>query len=333
MLKRLLLLGVSIGVSTLLACDPVPPDELAEVPRSEAQALTSGSAIQQVFVVMMENQNAKDVYGNPDAPYLNQLMKDYGYATNFQDCLPSSVPSEPHYVWLEAGTNVFSDVTFGGDGDATAKNSTASTAHLVNLLDNAGVSWMAYQEGIDSISGACPIASNFLTRYAAKHNPFVFFKDVSGNPPSKSASRCVAHNKPLSQFASDLSAGKAARYNLITPNLCHDMHGAIGCSGGSNVKQGDTWLKGFLPSLITYAKANRGVILITWDETEGTTTQPFVIIGNGLKSAGYASKVRYDMSSVLKSIQRIFAVTPLLGHAADASTTDLSDFFTAGSFP
>lgn len=332
--KRLLSLGLTMGFSTLLACDPVPPAETDTAPLSSEQALHAGSAIQQVFVVMMENQNAKDVYGNPDAPYINQLMKDYGYASNFQDCLPSSVPSEPHYIWLEAGTNAFADVTFGGDGDATPRNSTASTAHLVNLLDKAGISWAAYQEGIDStISGACPISSNGLTRYAAKHNPFVFFKDVSGNPPSKTASRCVAHNKPLSQFASDLSTGSVARYNLITPNLCHDMHGALGCSGGSNVKQGDTWLKGFLPSLITYAKANRGVILLTWDETEGTTTQPFLIIGSGLKRSGYESKVRYDMSSVLKSIQRIFAVTPLLGHAADASTTDLSDFFATGSFP
>ena len=46
-----------------------------------------------------------------------------------------------------------------------------------------------------------------------------------------------------------------------------------------------------------------------------------------------ASKLRYDLSSVLKSIQRIFAVTPLLGHAADPSTNDLSDFFAPGTFP
>jgi len=39
------------------------------------------------------------------------------------------------------------------------------------------------------------------------------------------------------------------------------------------------------------------------------------------------------MNSVLKSLQRIFAVTPLLGHAADSTTNDLCDFFASGYFP
>lgn len=39
------------------------------------------------------------------------------------------------------------------------------------------------------------------------------------------------------------------------------------------------------------------------------------------------------MSSVLKSLQQIFAVTPLLGHAADASTNNLSDLFVSGFYP
>jgi hypothetical protein len=82
-------------------------------------ALT-GSAISHVFIIMMENQNASDVYNSSNAPYINQLMAEYGYATNFQDALPSSIPSEPHYVWLEAGTNAFADRTFTGDSDASS---------------------------------------------------------------------------------------------------------------------------------------------------------------------------------------------------------------------
>jgi hypothetical protein len=161
----------------------------------------------------------------------------------------------------------------------------------------------------------------------------VFFRDVSGSPPSKTTARCTAHTRNLSQFSADLAGGQVSSYTLITPNLCHDMHGALGCPLGSSVKQGDNWLKGFLPPLIAYAKANQGVIFLNWDEPEGTPTQPFVVIGPHLKGAGYKSTVRYDMSSVLKSLQRIFAVTPLLGHAADAGTNDLSDFFAAGFFP
>ncbi len=299
---------------------------------STRSSLTA-SAIQKVFIVMMENQNASDVYRSANAPYINQLMKDYGYASNFVDVLPSYIPSEPHYVWLEAGTSSFADYTFKGDADPSAKNSTSSTAHLVNLLERAGISWTSYQEGVDASTGACPVASNRTTAYAAKHNPFLFFRDVAGNPPSKTSARCVSHSKSLSQLSADLRSGSVSSYNLITPTQCHDMHGATGCPSGSPVKAGDDFLRGLLPSLISYAAANKGLILLTWDEPEGALTQPFVVVAPHLKSAGYESRVRYDLSSVLKSVQQIFQVTPLLGHAADPSTTNLSDFFQAGFFP
>lgn len=327
---------------TAVACGQVAVDDTEVDEQAAAVSLTAGpvttppltsATIQNVVVVMMENQNASDVYGKAAAPYVNQLMRDYAYATQFVDVLPSSVPSEPHYVWLEAGTNSFPDRTFLSDSDPSSSNSTGSTAHLVNLLEKAGISWVTYQEGISASTGACAIASSRSTQYAAKHNPFVFFRDVSGSPPGKNSARCVAHTKPLSQLADDLTAGRLPRYTLITPNLCHDMHGASGCPAGSAVTQGDTWLKGVLPDLIAFVRANKGVLFLTWDEPEGTPTQPFLVIGPHLKSAGYASKLRYDLSSVLKSIQRIFAVTPLLGHAADPSTNDLSDFFAPGTFP
>jgi phospholipase C len=315
---------------TLAACGAPEATDTADPSPERAAVSAPASTIKHVFVVMLENRNTTDIYGSSNAPYLNSLMAQYGYATNFQDVLADPVPSEPHYVWLEAGTNVFSDHTFTSDSDASSSNSTTSTAHLTNQLESAGLTWMSYQEDINSSTGACPISSS--GNYAAKHNPFVFFRDVSGSPPSKTNTRCTSHTRPLSQFAADLAAGNVGAYTLITPNLCHDMHGALSCLVNL-VKNGDTWLKGFLPQIINYANANHGVVLLTWDEPEGTPTQPFIVIGPNMKSAGYKSTVRYDMSSVLKSMQRIFGVTPLLGHAADASTNDLADFFTAGSFP
>lgn len=313
-------------------CEPEAPlDPAADAPTATQEEALLSSNIKRVFVVMMENQNASDIYGNSRAPYLNQLMAKYAYASNFQDVLPASIPSEPHYIWLEAGTNSFSDRTFTGDGDPSASNSTGSTAHLVNLLTAKGITWRTYQEGINSTTGACPIKSSATTFYAAKHDPFVFFRDVSGNPPSKTNAGCAAHTKPMTQLATDLATNAVAQYNLITPNLCHDMHGGIGCSL-STIQTGDNWLKSNLPGLISYAQANQGVIFITWDETEGETTQPFIVVGPNVK-AGYKGTVLYNMSSVLKSLQKIFEVTPLLGHAADAATNDLSDLFVAGTFP
>ena len=64
-----------------------------------------------IFVIPMENEPSSAIYGSSDAPYINSLMASAAYATNFQDELPS-LPSEPHYVWMEAGTNQFDDITF-----------------------------------------------------------------------------------------------------------------------------------------------------------------------------------------------------------------------------
>ena len=155
----------------------------------------SGSQTKYVFVVAMENESSKSVYGSSDAPYLNGLIAKYAHATAFNDPLSDSIPSEPHYVWMEAGTNQFSDRTFTDDSDPSASNSTKSTAHLVTQMAAASppISWMSYPEGLSSGTGACPVHSSGF--YAAKHDPFVFFQDSAGSPPSATNAACAAHHQ------------------------------------------------------------------------------------------------------------------------------------------
>ena len=79
-------------------------------------------------------------------------------------------------------------------------------------------------------------------------------------------------------------------------------------------------------------------MLVAWDEGSSSTQMPFIAIASSLKSTGYASGVSLSLSSVTKSLQEIFRVgpaqgTPLLGHAADASTNDLADLFKPSAFP
>jgi hypothetical protein len=300
----------------------------AAAPAGAAPA--TSSAIQVVFVIAFENHDAGEIYGNTqDAPYINgTLLPAYAHSTNFTDELPA-LPSEPHYVWMEAGTNKFSDHTFTGDGDATKANSTKSKAHLVTQINTAGtgITWMAYQEGINGSTGACPITSSGF--YAAKHDPFVFFRDVSGNPPSKSNAYCAAHHKDYSQFATDLANHAVASFNFITPNLCNDMHGAVGCPNGNEINSGDQWLRANLPAIIAYANANQGAVFLTWDEGDSTSKMPFIAIGPHVKT-GYTGTVQYDHSSLLKSIERILQV-PILKKVTGAN--DFTDLFQTGFFP
>jgi hypothetical protein len=110
------------------------------------------------------------IYGNTtNAPYINNtLLPAYAHSTNFNDDLALSIPSEPHYVWMEAGTNAFSDHTFTGDGDPTSSNSTSNTSHLATQINNAtnGVTWRTYQEGLNSSTGSCDSQQRVLRREA-----------------------------------------------------------------------------------------------------------------------------------------------------------------------
>ena len=78
------------------------------------EASNGTGTIQNVFVIAMENHDETQIIGDTtDAPYINgTLAPAYASTSKFGDLLPLAVPSEPHYVWMEAGTNVFSDHTF-----------------------------------------------------------------------------------------------------------------------------------------------------------------------------------------------------------------------------
>src|ERR1700744_2833230 len=119
----------------------------AWLPRAAA---AQAPLIQRVFVIAMENHDSTEIYGDTtDAPYINNtLIPSYAHATNFNDPLALSIPSEPHYVWMEAGPNAFPDHTFTTDNNPSSSNSTSSTAHLVTQIKNSvgGATWMTYQE-------------------------------------------------------------------------------------------------------------------------------------------------------------------------------------------
>ena len=298
------------------------------------------AAISHVIVIVMENTNAEKsggapyIYGNAaDAPYINSvLLPRYAHAVNFRDPLPLGVPSEPHYVWLEAGTNSFEDFTFKegltGDFDPSVLRSTASADHLTAQIEATGgrVTWMAYQEGMSSETGACPVNSSGKTRYAAKHNPFVFFQDVSGLPPSKSNAYCAAHHRPLSALAKDMARGVVANYVFVTPNLCHDMHDK--CGNPSRVRNGDDWLKAELPAMIGWANHSKAVIFLVWDEGHETRKLPFLAIGPQVRK-GYAGPVAYDHGSIIRTVEKVFGL-PVLGTVR--GSRDLGDLFQAGAF-
>jgi hypothetical protein len=306
------LLAASLGCKRSSMADPCAHKPAAPVP-----LVPGPRSIRTVFLIAMENKDWSQIQGNKSAPYLNgQVLPAASFATRYFNP-PGNHPSEPNYLWIEGGTN------YGIRDDADpAVHHLPQRDHLVSLLDRSGISWKAYQEGIDGTG--CPLSSRGL--YAAKHNPFVFFDDVtSGNDPRSPT--CISHVRPLGELATDLEGGSVARYNFITPDLCHDMHDERGCASPDQVKNGDDWLSQWLPRILkSTAYAAGGLVIITWDESEdGDLPIGLIALSSSAKGGGYSNAVHYTHSSLLRSLQEIFGVGPLLCDAASA--TSLSDLF------
>lgn len=331
------------------------------------------SKIRTVFVIAMENHNLtqpnptsspQQILGNPAAPYINSLLTpgnpnaaQVSYAASYHNAGIGVHPSEPNYVWAEAGT----DFGVHTDADPRPANGNIFTSdHLTGQMNAAGVSWKDYQEDVQLSTNAVTSASgtngpvnpyNGTTQYnyAVKHNPMAFFQDTA-----------TQNVYPLTQFSDDLSSGNVGQYNWITPDQYNDQHSAL--TGGftyqgtsytgdqASVAQGDNFLSIIVPQIMaSKAYKHNGVIVIWWDETEGgdTAGQSLgeIIISPQAKGNAYASSVEMNHSSDLKTMEEIFDL-PFLNNPIPTSETnvqgtgyntvstvnDLSDLFAAKTF-
>jgi hypothetical protein len=271
-----------------------------------------------VFLIILENTNWSEIKGSEDAPYINTvLLPMASYASQYYNP-PGLHPSEPNYLWLEAGTNF--GITNDKNPDTNHQN---TTMHLVTLLEQKGISWRSYQEDISGTD--CPLVDEGL--YTPKHNPMIFFDDVTDtNDPA--STYCIKHVRPFSELATELQHNTVAQYNFITPNLCHEMHGNWRCGLSNRIQNGDDWLANNIPNILnSQAYANGGVLFITWDEGKsGDGPIGMMVLSPNAKGSGYSNSIYYTHSSLLRTIQEIFGATPFLGDATQA--TDLSDLFT-----
>jgi hypothetical protein len=273
-------------------------------------------------VIAMTSAVWSTIKGSSSAPYINQTLLPLGAHAEQYYTPAGNHPSLPNFIWMEAGDNL--GVT--SDVDPASGHQT-TTDHFVSQLAARGTSWRAYVENIDGTS--CPLASN--TTYVTRHVPFLYFDDVTSSESTTSAN-CLAHVRPYTQLAGDLGQGSEARYNFIVPNLCDDMTGLLlSCPGTDLVKAGDTWLSTAVPPILaSSAYQNGGLLLIVWDEgltSTATSDGPIGLIALSSKARpGYGSNVRFDHSSLLRTLETLFGV-PFLRNAQAA--TDLGDLFTA----
>jgi acid phosphatase len=233
-------------------------------------------------VVVEENKGATRIIGSRSAPYINSLARTGLNLTNMH---AETHPSEPNYLAL------FSGSTQGVRDDSCPH--TYQRNNLAAQLLSHHLSFAGYSESLPSTGwSGC-----YANPYARKHNPWVNFSNVP-----------AAANKPLSAMPTDFS--KLPRVSFVVPNLRDDMH-------DGTIAQGDAWLRSHLGKYATWARTHHSLLIVTWDEDEGTTDNHVATIAVGAGVAAGTWAYRANHYTLLAVLERTFGL-PLVGGAAHA---------------
>jgi len=360
-----------------------------------SSSIAGAQQVKTVFVIAMENHNwtqpanqfvgpIQQIFENPNAPFINSLVdgsayalvdrhvahlsEEVAYATNYHNVLatrngnnPHIHPSEPNYIWAEAGTN------FGvlNDNDPFAANGPTNQdtkQHLSGLLAESRRTWRSYQEDVDLAKNAAgqltnvPLPENLRTvplssfsgnfapgfvnafngstqfNYAAKHNPMVFFTNTNGGDDATPDNPLASNYAPLQQLFKDLDEDNVADYNWITPDQYNDMHTALtggykGLTGdAANIRQGDDFLRQVIPVIMaSRAYKDHGAIVIWFDESED------VISGDNPDDFNHSIPEIIISSRVHKNVRGVPYASPVLySHSSDLRTWQ--ELFRVGPF-
>lgn len=232
--------------------------------------------------------------------------------------------------------------------------------NIVDQLDEAGKSWKSYQEslpasgadGVNFADGFFTDSSNInavlpneaqglLKLYAAKHNPFVYFRSVQEHHLDRVVGFSGAHG-----LFADLESGDLPNFSFIAPNQCTDQHGRANGGTQCDFDPNDNGtLVGLNPALMSIGdqtlgvlvraiksspvwKEGRTAIVVLWDEDDysiaPTNNRVLTVVEKNYGPQGLRSNQFYTHFSLLRSIESGFRL-PCLNHACDAST--MSDLF------
>lgn len=279
---------------------------------SPCGSLTTAPTYKHVIVVMMENNSYGNIVGSSSAPYINSLTKECGVASNYHNISHASLDN---YIGMTDGMT--NSQLSGFDGDCLPSSSCeVTTTNLFNQLTSP-LTWRSYAESMPS---NCDKSDS--GQYAPKHNPAVYFTDLKTCSTRDVPLGTTTKSRLLTAFGSETTAPS---FSFVTPNLCDDMHGNIGCPS-NEIQAGDTWLSTWLPLITgtTVYKANDTVIFLTWDEGSGgtigencasnTTDQSchvlFVAIAPSVK-AGTVDSALTSHYSMLKTIEQLLGRSQL----------------------
>lgn len=241
---------------------------------------------------------------------------------------------------------------------------------VADQLAERGERWKSYQQalppaGADGVNASDGFFSNLtsitaaipgetqtlISLYAAKHDPFVYFKSIQeGETPNSSLKNVVGFEGQHGLFE-DLESGRVPALSFIAPDQCHDQHGRgnagpqcdfdpsdTGAQSGLNpalIFLGDQTLRNIVHAIHSSRVWEEGhnAIVVVWDENDFSgvpnLNQVLAIVDLNHGSHSRTSNRFYTHFSLTKTIESGFGL-PCLNHACDADVKVMSDLFAFG---
>jgi hypothetical protein len=232
-----------------------------------------------VVVVVEENHAYSEIVGSAAAPYINALA---GQGALFTNSHAVAHPSEPNYLALFSGSTqgLASDacpLTFGGSNLAS---------ELIAAKDSFG----GYSENLPAVGfTGCAAPSYINALYARKHNPWASFTNVPASV-----------NMPWTSFPTDYHS--LPTISFVIPNQLDDMH-------SGSISQADSWLKNNLDGYVQWAKTHNSLLIVTWDEDDGSTVNqiPTLFVGQMVKAGQYSASINHY--SVLRTLEAMYGLS------------------------
>ncbi len=295
-----------------------------------------------VFLIIEENHGLSQIIGNPAAPNLNALAKQYGLADHY---FSTTDPSEPNYIAMLGGDS------FGIVDDNAYYLHILDKPNLLQQLDQAGVSWRGYLQSMPHrgylgvcFPGRCEGVPDVSALYGTKHNGIVYFRHNIATEAERDKMG------PITDLGLDL-ARDPPRFGYIVPDHCTDMHGSPPWCGDSGhvggtldnalVSRGDAYV-GQLVAMITGAafwSQGNNAIVVTFDEGNGSggccdavpgTGQVYTAVITSRGPRGVIDHAAYNHYSLLRSLEAAFGVG-CLAHACDtANVPAMTPLFEVG---
>jgi hypothetical protein len=259
------------------------------------------------------------------------------------------------------------------DGTASipaAKGTLGKT--IADQLAERGGSWKSYQEDLPfegpdlvnvsdgfytnntDFSSVTPVlnppltADGIVALYAAKHNPFVYFKSVQDGRDPRNSFRNVAPFVGPQGLWADLHADTIPQFAFIAPNQCNDQHGRgnagpfcnydpsdDGSQSGLNpalIYRGDVTVQRLVQAIHASRawRQEASAIVVLWDENDYSLSpndnRVPVIVETNYGRHGVVSGRRYTHFSLLKTVEGAFEL-PCLNHACDRDVAVMGDLF------